>query len=444
MDICRYNESVSSRSNPPGPTSVRGALAGSLAASFFSQGALVVTGVLVARTLGPEDRGYLALLFLLPAILQQVGTLGLPLATTYFIASDRSRESAIRRAIKFPAFTQVVILVVLQAGALWFLVGDEPERVRQAAVVSLAILAGSLADIYGKALLQGQGRYAAYNLMWNGIVTFYLAGVVALVVSGHADLVTISIAWVSANILAGALSLAVAVAAQPRESQTGSPVSRARMFRFGLRGFMGTVSPVATFRLDQAVIGLFLAPEALGLYVAALAFTNLPVFISRGIATIALPQVARAEQEERQGEASRFVALSVALTGIVIVVLEIGAGWLVPFFFGADFDQAVLITRILLIGTFFTGARRVLADVTSGRGRPGLGSMAELVSWIVLASAVAVLMPIWGVEGIAAAITISSAASLLALVLLLRHADGSHGEWLLRFVRPPLTEPVDD
>jgi O-antigen/teichoic acid export membrane protein len=434
---------VNSRRQTARLTPVRGAVAGSLAASFFSQGALVVTGVLVARTLGPEDRGYLALLFLLPAILQQVGTLGLPLATTYFLARDRSQERAIRRAIRLPVLAQVLLLTVVQAGALWLLVGDEPERVREAAVVSLAIFAGSLADMYGKAVLQGQGRYAAYNLMWNGIVTFYLTGVVALVAAGHADLVTISIAWVCANILSGGLTLAVALAPEPRTPQAPSPVSRGHMLRFGLRGFMGTVSPVATFRLDQAMIGLFLAPEALGLYVAALAFTNLPVFISRGIATIALPHVASAENEQRRDEGSRFLALSIALTGLVIVVLEFAAGWLVPFFFGADFEEAVLITRILLVGTFFTGARRVLTDVTSGRGRPGLGSMAELVSWIVLAPAFAVLMPLWGVEGIAAAITISSAASLLALFLFLRHAGWQSRRVVFRSAEPPLAGPVD-
>lgn len=399
----------------------RGPLLGSLAASFFSQGVLVVTGVLVARTLGPEDRGYLAFVFLVPAILQQIGTLGLPLATTYYIAGDRTRERAVLRTIRTPAIAQVVVLAAIQGVVLWFLVGDDPIQVREAAAVSLAVLAGSLSDIYGKAILQGQRRYAAHNLMWNGIATFYLVGVVALVVSGTADLVTISIAWVLANLASGTLTLAVALSSRAVEGSQA--LSLSRMLRFGLKGLFGNVSPVATFRLDQAVIGLFLAPEALGLYVAALAFTNLPGFISKGIATIALPHVAWTHAGGRSDESRRFFVIAIGLTGAIVLVLELTAGWLVPLFFGSDFDAAVVLTRILLIGAFFTGARRVLTDSTSAKGRPGLGSMAELVSWIVLVPALVVLMPIWGVEGVATSITIAAASALVALLLLLRFAD---------------------
>jgi hypothetical protein len=59
---------------------------------------LVASGVLVARTLGPENRGYLALLALFPAILSELGNLGLPLAVTYYIARDRTHAAAIARS----------------------------------------------------------------------------------------------------------------------------------------------------------------------------------------------------------------------------------------------------------------------------------------------------------------------------------------------------------
>jgi O-antigen/teichoic acid export membrane protein len=398
----------------------RGAMAGSLASGLLGQLLLLATGILVARTLGPTDRGYLALLVLLPAVLQHVGTLGLPLATTYFIARNVADEPAVRRNIALPAVAQAIVLVLLQGVVLFFLLEGEPDRVRMAGLVSLALLPGALADMYGKALLQGQRRYAVFNVLRNATIVFYLVGIGVLWTLGIADLDGFAAAWVVANLLSGALTLAVALYARPRRSPESTGVSRRRMLKFGIVGLLGSLSPVATFRLDQAVVGLFLSPEALGLYVAGLAFTNLPAVISRGVAMIALPQVAGSSRNERQTDVWRFVVVSTALTGVVVVVLELTAGVLVPLFFGTDFEDAVGITRILLVAAFFNGVRRVLTDSVSGSGRPGLGSVAELVSWVVLVPALVVLTPVWEASGVATALAIASAVSLGALILIFR------------------------
>ena len=403
----------------------RGAVAGSLASGLLGQLMLLVSGILVARTLGPTDRGYLALLVLLPAVLQHIGTLGLPLATTYFIARDEADETAVRRNIALPAVAQAIVLVLLQAGLLVLLLEGDPDRVKKAAIVSLALLPGALADMYGKALLQGQGRYGAFNTLRNATIFFYLAGIDVLLAFGVADLVGFAIAWVVANALSGAVTMAVALHGRPRAARDDDRVSRKRMFRFGIAGLLGSLSPVATFRLDQAVVGLFLSPEALGLYVAGLAFTNLPTVISRGVAMIALPEVARATPERRRADTRRFVWLATGLSAAVVAVLILIAGELVPFLFGEDFADAVGITRILLVGAVFAGARRVLTDSVSGSGRPGLGSLAELSSWIILVPLLLLLTPLWGTEGVATALTVTSAISLLVLIALVRYSDDS-------------------
>jgi len=396
-------------------------LAGSILASFWSQAAVVVTGILTARSLGPTDRGYWALLVLVPAILQQLGTLGLPQATTYFIASHRRKEPAVLRAIRTPAIAQVLALTLIQAAVLWFLVEGEPDRVRLAAGASLLLIAGSVADMYGKAILQGQGRFTALNLVRPATVSFALVGIVILFASGDARLAPVAAVWVAATLAGGAVTLTVALARRERRGR-GEHFARGPMLRFGLRGLLGSASPIETFRVDQAAIGLVLPAQELGLYVAALSFTNLPSLISRSVGMIALPQVAR-NTARGSSDIWRFFWFSVVLTGIVVAVLELWAGFLVPFFFGEDFKAAVPMTRILLVGAFLYAARRVLTDGVSGSGMPGLGSIAELSSWFVLVPLMALLVGPWGAEGVAMALTISAAFSLALLVVLCRRAE---------------------
>jgi O-antigen/teichoic acid export membrane protein len=358
-------------------------------------------------------------------VLQHVGTLGLPLATTYFIAKEHEDEPAVRRNLLAPVLAQAVVLVLLQGLLLYLLLDDQPDRVRDAALVSLALLPGAIADLYGKALLQGQGRYRAFNILRNATIAFYLVALAVVWAVDAADIVGITVAWVSANLLSGAVTLVVALRGRPGSAPATAGPSLRRMLGFGLAGLLGSLSPVATFRLDQMVVGLFLSAEALGLYVAGLAFTNLPIVISRGVAMIALPEVARATPDERRAATQRFVWLATALSGAVVAILILAAGELVPLLFGSDFEEAVTLTRILLVGAVFTGARRVLTDSVSGSGRPGLGSAVELVSWVVLVPLVLILTPIWEAEGVATALTIASAVSFVVLVVLVRRSDES-------------------
>ena len=114
-------------------------------------------------------------------------------------------------------------------------------------------------------------------------------------------------------------------------------------------------------------------------------------------------------------------------TGIAVVLVAglcATAHWLVPFFFGDDFSDAVTVTYIVLPGMIFLCARRVLSEGLKGRGYPLTGTLGELLSLAWVAVALAVLVPLWGINGAAAALASSYVVSLLLLlVLAARHGE---------------------
>src|SRR5689334_22005648 len=69
----------------------------SLLSGAAGQAALFASGVAVARILGPTDRGTLATLALVIGIVVAVGSLGLPLAVTYDVATEPGRSNAVIR-----------------------------------------------------------------------------------------------------------------------------------------------------------------------------------------------------------------------------------------------------------------------------------------------------------------------------------------------------------
>lgn len=394
-------------------------LAGSILAAVLGQGALVVSGVLSARILGVQDRGYLALLVLFPAVLAQIGSLGLPLAATFELSRNRTRAAEIVRTLAAPAFGQAGCLVVLHAGILAAVFWNDPHAVRVGALLSLGAVPAILAQSYGLALLQGRQRFAAFNTLRTLPAATFSLAVLVIFVAGGGNLQSVALGWIASSVAVGALTLLIALRALPFRTARRQPSSLSAMLRFGLKGLLGWTSPIETFRLDQAIVGLFLSPAALGLYVVGLAFANLPRFLAQSIGYIAYPRVASRKGRAARAEMWQFFLLTVAASSLVVVGLELGVSRLVPWIFGSSFSGAVPLARILLVGALFLSARRVLTDGAQGLGRPGLGTIAEISSWVFLVPALAIFTPLLGARGVALALTVSAALSfgvLLALV----------------------------
>jgi O-antigen/teichoic acid export membrane protein len=398
-------------------------LAGSLLAALAGQATLAASGVLVVRILGVEDRGYLALFVLFPAVLAQIGSLGLPLAATYELSSDREHSGEVVRTVGSAALAQAAVLVVLHAGIVALVFADDPARVRFGAIVSLAAVPATLAQSYGVAILQGQQRFAAFNVLRTLPAVAYVAVVLAIfLANGSLDWVVVG--WVGSLVLVAAITVLVAVQGIPFTAARRSIESLRRMLRFGVKGLLGWTSPIETFRLDQAVVGLLLSPAALGLYVVGLAFANLPRFVAQSIGYVAYPRVASRKGHEARAEMWQFFWLTLVVSSLVVVGLELTVSWLVPFFFTTEYSGAIPLTRILLVAALFLSARRILTDGAQGLGKPGLGTIAEVTSWLFLVPALAIFTPLLHARGVALALAVSSALSFVVLfVLVVRSRD---------------------
>ena len=112
----------------------------------------------------------------------------------------------------------------------------------------------------------------------------------------------------------------------------------------------------------------------------------------------------------------RYFWLAVVLCTPVILALEATVGWLLPALFGSAFDDAIPMARILLIGALFLSLRRVLTDGARGLGRPGIGTVAEVASWVVLLPAVAVAAAFGDATDMAVAVSVAAFVGLAVII----------------------------
>jgi antigen flippase len=394
-----------------------------IATGFAIQAAIVVSGTLIARMLGPDGRGYLAALILWPWVIVLVGNLGIPSALTYSIARNPSASRALSRLGLSFALPQAVLLIGVQA--LWLLVilHGAPDEVRTAGWLTLALVPAVLAHQYGLGLLQGHLRLRLFNglrlLPWS----LYALGVAALFVLGEHAIVAIVAVLLTAFWISSSASLLNGLRFSRGEDP--APVGRRFLVSFGLRGLLSSFAAVDVFRPDQVVLALFLSPAALGLYVVGLAFTQLPYFVAKSVGLITFPWVAsRQEKTDARRAMWSLLWLTTGIAVVLVAGLCATAHWLVPLFFGSDFSDAVSVTYIVLPGMVFLSARRVLAEGLKGRGYPLTGTLGELLSLAWIAVALAVLVPLWDIHGAAIALSSSYVVSLLFLVVL----SARHGE----------------
>jgi O-antigen/teichoic acid export membrane protein/O-antigen ligase len=400
-----------------GGSPVRRATLGTVGTTLIGQLVLVASGVIVARMLGPENRGYLALLILVPLIVAKVGGLGLPLAITFHVARERASAGAIWAALRPVVLLQSGLLAGIHAMILWALLRDDPDYVVSAGLVTLALVPATLAQDYGLAILQGRGRFLAFNLLRTALVVVYAAAAAILLVTDTDGLGDVAAVWTATNVVLGLGTLVTALR-RLEPAGVGGPAPPLReLVAFGAKGLLGASSPIEHYRLDQAVVGLVLSPTALGLYAVAVALSNLPRFIATSVGMVAYPHLAAAEEpREARRKLWRFFVVTVGACLAIVVPLELASGWLVTFFFGEAFEDSTSLVRILLLASLLVAARRVLADGARGLGMPALGTVAEVVSLVTLVPALVVFIDLWGAEGVAWALVAGGATSLLVML----------------------------
>ena len=278
------------------------------------------------------------------------------------------------------------------------------------ALVLLLVVPAGIALETCLACFQGLGAFGWMNLVRVAPNALFAVVAAGLWLADASGLLIYACAWAISRV---ALTPLAGVVARDlvRQLNRASPSAIAEDEghelddRFWPEVNLGAASPVEAFRIDQALVAIILPPVALGYYIAAVSFTNLPRFVAQTIGLTAVPFVTQRPTPQAAVE-----TMWKATIGTTVILLSVSgvifatAGFLVPAFFGEPFRDSVPLVRLLLVSTTFYGVRRVLADTSRAAGNPVPGSVAEVVSVIVTVIAGIALATLWGVTGAAVAL----------------------------------------
>jgi O-antigen/teichoic acid export membrane protein len=181
---------------------------------------------------------------------------------------------------------------------------------------------------------------------------------------------------------------------------------------YGIKVHVGEVLSSLRQRIDQAVIAYTLPPADLGLYAVALTVANAPLIIVFTLANVAFPKIS--QQPTDGGKIAvfgRYLRFSIAIAASIVVVLWALIPWLLPWAFHEPFAPAVPIANILLIGTVPFAAKLLFQQALKAWDRSLVVGRAEIVGLSVAAIAISVLMPAFGLIGVAWSLVLSQLAA---------------------------------
>ncbi len=379
--------------------------------------------VLLARLLGPSNRGVLAVMLSAGTLALALTAGGLPVSVVYFAARRREAGPAILGNCLLHGLVLAAVLVPLallasgslgralthgHGGGTWGLA---------AALVPVTFL-----DWTTHSQLQGRLEFGRYNALLVLQRITYLIGVLILlgVLSLGISSALIATMAGSAVMIAGS-ALPILRAGRPRLDLT----LMREMLHYGARAQIGSVLQIANGRLDVIVLGLFRPTAQVGYYVVAQTLAELVVQLADTFQWSNMALVA-SDDGERSGPGTSALAIRhLTLVAGLAAAADAGFGTLViTFAYGPAFRPAVLPMLILLPGVWLMAIAVVAQGDLGGRGRPGLASALTAAAAALTVVLDLALIPLFGVIGAAIASTCAYSALGLASLVTLNRVSG--------------------
>jgi O-antigen/teichoic acid export membrane protein len=396
----------------------------SLVSTFIIQVVTVVGGVLSARVLLPEGKGALTAILLWPSLLAAIGNLGLIEAATFFASDARNGSSKI--VASGLILTGVLALPLVVAGYLimpWVLAHYNSDVI-YASRLYLVYIPINFATLTMAAILLGRLAFFEYNVIRTLVHVCTVVGMLALYALHGAS----AGSFAMASLLANVITLAAAAWAVWHRGWLQWQFDWAtaqRLLRYGLKVHLGSLVSLATMRLDQILMSLFLKPTALGLYVVAITVAAGASIIASTIGMVAFPHLASLASEQAKSEVcGRFFRLTILSSLACAVVLWVMDPWILAHFFGRAYLPVAGTTRILIAAAVLQGAIAVITAFFKAFNRPLMSSAAQAINLMVAALGLWALLPRYEYLGAAWASLLSASATAVFMICALRRQTG--------------------
>jgi O-antigen/teichoic acid export membrane protein len=406
-------------------------VAGLFSAGVLGQLAGIAAGITQAHTLGPSGKAVLAYAVIALSMVL-IGTDGIT-GAVLMQAGRKSDAPARIHAAMLGIVTAAALPCAVVALAIGLLIPSQRPLVGVAFALPFALYAQG-----ARGLLLALGATGA--VAWQGAIAAvgFSAAVIVALLLWHISSYEALTLWFISQAAAAAYTAVVVRSRIRRAGPSATEHSLGFLMReqlhFGGRSSLATLAGYINLRIDVFLISALLGPRALGIYTLAVATGEMLWSISLPVVWAALEQIAGDAFAEAAKLAAGLMRSVVALQAALGIALFIAGPWLIVHVYGAAFAGAGTVLRILLPGLVVYAVETFLGYfILVQVKRPMLLFAVQSSSAVVCAGLTLLLLGRFGMNGAAAATTVTYMGVVAFKSLYFRHKTGIglREQWLV-------------
>jgi len=341
--------------------SIRGDAAQIYIYQFLGLGFGLISSIVIARTLGPTDKGIVDLFNLLNSFILEFGLLGFGSGLLYYLAKKGTHLKQIHgTGLVFSIIVGILTGLVGWLGLpLW-------RKIFPGLSNWIILLAFSLSPL------------VYYRLIWSNIMTGINQAVASFKASLYFGIVNVPfivLLWLSGrlnvqNVIALTALFTVLNAVvffgmlYKREPELSFDLSLTKgSLNYGLIIYLGVIANVLHFKIDQVMINYWLGTRAVGLYAMSVRWAEMLFLLDSAILSAAFYRVSSASNEESYALTKRLFKVQLLISGGSGVVLALLAYPLVLILYGSAYHDAALPLILLIPGIIAWSVAKILSNM---------------------------------------------------------------------------------
>lgn len=382
-----------------------------------------IISIIIARYLGPEDRGIYSYILVILSFLIPIISLGFGAGVMYYVSSKKYEIKDV-----FVSVNIISILIGLLAATIIFLLWSLDflgESAKSFSLSNILLLCGSIIFtsnfFFNTRMLLGNSNFKFLNLvdifqsLFNPLMILIFVYIFSLRVNG----IFISL-FIANTILAIILILFIIKQIEVRLGWNKDFLLKA--ISYGFKGWFGDMAIKANVRLDQIILGARVSSYSLGIYSIAVLLAELIWVIPDSVGNVLFNRITKIENvHDRVVMTTRIARILLSLSIFVsLCLLLLAYYFIIPYGYGSAYNNSFDVLVVLIPGSIMMIFTKVTTKLLSGSAMIVKTSQIQIISSIVGVTLYIILIPLFGYYGAAIASSIAYAVGAFCSLYFLK------------------------